>query len=176
MELKVHGDLVYILGKTGEELGASEYYQMMGWIGLNVPKVEAENVIPLYQALYQAIQDGLVASCHAVGRGGLGVHIALSAIGGSLGMDIDLSSVPAEERLSNTRLLYSESAGRFIVTIDPKKKETFEDIMDGMDYACIGSVTDTDTLQVTGMDGKIIIKENTGDLKDAWMEPFGDLV
>jgi hypothetical protein len=37
-------------------------------------------------------------------------------------------------------------------------------------------VTDTDTLQVTGMDGKIIIKENTGDLKDAWMEPFGDLI
>lgn len=176
MELKVPGDLVYILGKTGDELGASEYYQMMGWIGLNVPKVEAENVIPLYQALYQAIQDGLVASCHAVGRGGLGVHLALSAIGGSLGMDIDLSSVPAEEKISNTRLLYSESAGRFIVTIDPKNKETFEDIMDGLDYACIGRVTEAHILQVTGMDGKIIIKEKIGDLKDAWKEPFGDLV
>ena len=176
MEMKVPGDLVYILGKTRDELGASEYYQMMDWIGLNVPKVEAEKVIPLYQALYQAIQDGLVASCHAVGRGGLGVHLALSAMGANLGLDLDLRSVPVDEKLSNTRLLYSESAGRFIVTIDQKKKESFEHIIDGMDYACIGSVTDTDTLQVSGIDGKIIIKEKTGDLKDAWMEPFGDLI
>jgi hypothetical protein len=37
-------------------------------------------------------------------------------------------------------------------------------------------VTDADILQLTGMDGKIIIKEKIGDLKDAWNEPFGDLV
>ena len=104
------------------------------------------------------------------------MHLALSAMGANLGLDLDLRSVPVDEKLSNTRLLYSESAGRFIVTIDQKKKESFEDIMDGMDYACIGSVTDTNTLQVSGIDGKIIIKENTGDLKDAWMEPFGDLI
>ena len=176
MEVKVPGDLVYILGKTGDELGAGEYYQMMDWIGLNVPHVEAEKVIPLYHALYQAIQDGLVASCHAVGRGGLGVHLTLSAIGGNLGLDIDLRYVLVEERLTNTRLLYSESAGRFIVTIDEKKKEAFEGIMDGLDYACIGRVNDVDILQVSGIDGKIIIKEKIGDLKDAWKSPFGDLV
>jgi len=176
MEVKIPGDLVYILGKTGDELGASEYYQMMDWIGLNVPRVDAEKVIPLYNALYQAIQEGLVASCHAVGRGGLGVHLALSAIGGNLGLDIDLGSIPVKERLSNTRLLYSESAGRFIVTIDPKKRGAFEDMMDRLDYACIGRVSDADTLQVLGIDGEIIISEKIGDLKDTWKEPFGGLV
>jgi len=150
---------------------------MMDWVGLNVPKVDAEKVISLYRALYQAIRrGGLIASCHAVSRGGLGVHFALSAIGGNLGMDIDLRSVPVEKELSNTRLLYSESAGRFIVTIDEKKKKAFEDIMGGLEYACIGKVTDTDILQVSGIDGKIIVKEKIGDLKDAWKEPFGDLV
>ena len=176
MELKTTGDLVYILGKTRDELGAGEYYQMMDWVGLNVPKVETEKVIPLYHALYQGMQNGLVASCHAVGRGGLGVHLALSAIGGNLGLDIDLSRAPMEEKLSNTRLLYSESSGRFIVTIDPKKKEAFEGAMDGLDYACIGKVTDAGILQVSGIDGKIILKEKIGDLRDAWKEPFGDLI
>jgi phosphoribosylformylglycinamidine synthase len=176
MEVKIPGDLVYILGKTGNELGASEYYQMMDQIGLNVPKVDAEKVLPLYNALYKAIQDGLVASCHAVGRGGLGVHLALSAMGGNSGMDIDLRYIPAEKSLSNTRMLYSESAGRFIVTIDPKKRGAFEDIMDGLDYVCIGRVIDADTLRVSGVDGEIIINERIGDLKDAWMEPFGGLV
>jgi phosphoribosylformylglycinamidine synthase II len=175
MEVKVPGDLVYVLGETRDELGASEYYQMMSWIGLNVPKVDAEKVIPLYNALYQAIQEELVTSCHAVGRGGLGVHLALSAMGGNLGMDLDLRSVPADKNLSNTRLLYSESAGRFIVTIDPKKKERFEGIMGALEYASIGRVTDTGILQVSGIDGKIIMKEKIGDLKDAWNEPFGGL-
>jgi len=176
MDVKVPGDLIYILGKTGDELGASEYYQMMDWVGLNVPKVDAEEAIPLYSALYQAIQDRLVASCHAVGRGGLGVHLALSAMGGNLGMDIDLRFVPVKERLSNTRLLYSETAGRFIVTIDPEKKGAFEDVMGGLDYACIGRVSHADMLRVSGIDGKIILNEKTGDLKGAWEEPFGGLI
>jgi len=91
-------------------------------------------------------------------------------------MDIDLRSVPADKKLSNTRLLYSESASRFIVTIDPKKKRAFEDLMDGLDCACIGRVIDAGILQVSGTDGNIIIKETICDLKDAWKEPFGDLV
>ena len=177
MEVKVPGDFVYVLGETRDELGAGEYYLMMDWVGLNVPKVDAEKVIPLYHALSQAIRrGGLVASCHAVGRGGLGIHLALCAMGGNLGMDIDLRSVPADKKLSNTRLLYSESASRFIVTIDPKNKGVFEDLIGGLDCACIGRVIDAGILQVSGIDGNIIIKETIGDLKDAWKEPFGDLV
>ncbi len=176
MDVKMPGDLVYILGVTGDELGAGEYYQMMNWIGLNVPMVDAERVIPLYSALYRAIQEGLVSSCHAVGRGGLGVHLALSAMGGNLGMDIDLRAAPVMEGLSSTRLLYSESAGRFVVTIDPKMREPFEDVMDGMEHGLAGRVTGTGMLQVSGMDGRTIIREGIGDLKDAWKEPFGGLI
>ncbi|TET88633.1 MAG: hypothetical protein E3J46_04655, partial [Desulfobacteraceae bacterium] len=98
------------------------------------------------------------------------------AIGGNLGMNIELRFVPIEKELSNTRLLYSESAGRFIVTIDEKKKKAFEDIMGGLEYACIGRVTDADILQVSGIDGKTIVKEKISDLKDAWKAPFGDLI
>ena len=176
MEFKAPGDLVYILGRTKNELGASEYYQMMNCIGLNVPEVDAEKVLPLYYALYRAIQDGLVASCHAIGRGGLGVHLALSAMGGNFGVGIDLRSVPGDEKLSDTRLLYSESAGRFLVTVDPKKEEAFEERMDGLGYACIGRVSEDAILSISGVDGKIIMTEQIGRLKSAWKEPFGDLV
>jgi phosphoribosylformylglycinamidine (FGAM) synthase-like enzyme len=176
MDVKVPGDLVYVLGITGDELGASEYYQMMNWIGLNVPRVDAEKAIPLYRALYRAIKGGLVSSCHAVGRGGLGVHLALSAMGGNLGMDIDLGSVPVKRELTNTRLLYSESAGRFIVTIDPKKKEGLVDVMGELELGLVGRVTGSGILQVSGVDGENIIRERIGDLKDAWKEPFGGLI
>jgi len=176
MDVKIPGDIVYILGETRDELGASEYYRMMHWVGVNVPKVDPEKVISLYQALYKAIQNGLIASCHAVGRGGLGVHLALCAIGGNVGMDINLASVPVAKELSNTRLLYSESAGRFIVTIDETKIKAFEDIMGGLNYACVGRVTDADILHVAGVDGSTIVTETIRDLKGAWKEPFGDLI
>jgi phosphoribosylformylglycinamidine (FGAM) synthase-like enzyme len=169
-------DNVYILGETRDELGASEYYLMMDWVGCNVPVVDSRKVLPLYRELSRAIQNGLIASCHAIGRGGLGVHLALSAIGGNLGMDINLRSVPVEKELSNTRLLYSESAGRFIVTIDETKKKAFEDIMGGLSYACIGRVTDADILHISGVDGNTIVAETLRDLKGAWKEPFGDLI
>ncbi len=176
MDLKVSGDLVYLLGETRDELGAGELYQMMGWVGLNVPTVSTEKVIPLYHALYRAIQEGLIASCHALGRGGLGVHLALCAMGGNLGMNIDLGSVPVRGGLSNARLLFSESAGRCIVTIDPKNKDAFEHLMAGMNYACVGRVNADDSLTVSGIEGKTIIREKLGDLRSAWKEPFGDLI
>jgi phosphoribosylformylglycinamidine synthase II len=176
MDLKVPGDLVYILGETRDELGASEFYQMLDRVGLNVPTIDAEKAIPLYHALHQAIRDGLIASCHAIGRGGLAVHLALCAMAGNLGADIDLRAIPAHGELSNTRLLCSESGGRLLVSIDPKKKEAFENIMAGMECACIGRVSDAAIITVSGKEGTIIINEKVDDLKGCWMKPFGDLV
>ena len=39
-----------------------------------------------YRALAQAIGQGLVASCHGIYRGGLGVHLAMKAMAGELGL------------------------------------------------------------------------------------------
>jgi phosphoribosylformylglycinamidine synthase len=91
MDCKFAGDLVYVLGETRNELGASEYYEHFGHVGLNVPELQPEPSMKLYRALNRAIEEELVASCHGIYRGGLGVHLALVAMGGGLGMDIDLS-------------------------------------------------------------------------------------
>ncbi|MGD8230317.1 MAG: phosphoribosylformylglycinamidine synthase subunit PurS, partial [Desulfobacteraceae bacterium] len=48
LDAKFPGDLVYILGQTRDELGGSEYYQMMDELGLRVPKVDVKEVWPLY--------------------------------------------------------------------------------------------------------------------------------
>ncbi|MEK6807916.1 MAG: AIR synthase-related protein, partial [Nanoarchaeota archaeon] len=58
MDVKNPGDLVYILGETRDELGGSEYYEMRGELGLNIPKVNAEKFIKLYNSLSQAVEKG----------------------------------------------------------------------------------------------------------------------
>jgi phosphoribosylformylglycinamidine synthase len=176
MESKIPGDLVYILGETKDELGGSEFYQMMGELGLNVPEVNTEEVIPLYRKLGQAIDQGLVASAHAVSRGGLGVHLAMAAMGGELGMEIDLKAVPAGPNLSDTGILYSESAGRFIVTVDPAKKESFEELFRDLNTGLAGRVTDTNIFKVSGISGDEIINEEVDALKENWLKTFGGLI
>ena len=82
LDPKSPGDLVYILGETRNELGGSEYYQMMGELGFNAPRVCSEELFPSYHTLFQAIREGLVSSCHAVSRGGLAVHLAMLTMAG----------------------------------------------------------------------------------------------
>jgi phosphoribosylformylglycinamidine synthase len=176
MESKVPGDLVYILGETRDELGGSEYYQMMGELGLNVPKVNTEEVIPLYKKLGEAINNGLLASAHAVSRGGIGVHLAMVAMGGEMGMEIDIKAIPRTPGLSDTRLLYSESAGRFIVTVDPTKKEKFENLFSGLKFGLAGKVTDSNIVKITGINDDVIISEEIDALKDSWLKTFGGLI
>jgi phosphoribosylformylglycinamidine synthase subunit PurSL len=177
MDSKVPGDLVYVLGITRNELGGSEYYQHLGYIGLNVPIVAPEAFSALYRSLARAIEGELVASAHGVYRGGLGIHLALVAMGGNLGMEIHLDRVLQSGIYRTDTLLFSESAGRFIVTIDPVNKDAFEALFDGLLFACVGAVTHEEgdfTLQ--GIHGNTIISTPVRDLKTAWKEPFGGLV
>jgi phosphoribosylformylglycinamidine synthase len=176
MEAKFAQDLVYVLGMTKDELGASEYYEHFGKIGLNVPGVTPETFIDSYRAVNKAIENELVASVHGVYRGGLGVHLAMVAMGGGLGMSIDLAGVPAEGLVRNDTILYSESAGRFIVTIDPRRREAFESLVSDLPHACIGTVTDKPELAVNGLDQAPLIRIPLSDLKSAWKLPFGGLV
>ena len=98
MDVKVPGDLVYVLGQTRNELGASEYYEQLGYVGTRVPRVDTETSRKLYCALSPAIASGLVASAHGIYRGGLGVHLAMVAMGGNLGLDVDLAKCPVPGR------------------------------------------------------------------------------
>jgi phosphoribosylformylglycinamidine synthase len=175
MDAKEPGDLVYIIGLTRDELGAGEFYQMMGAIGLNVPAVDTDTLFPMYEALHKAITRELAASAHAILRGGLGVHSALVAMAGEVGLDMDLNNLPVSGPLSNNRRLYSESAGRFIVTIAPENRAEFEEHLSDFPIGRVGEITHNPNFIVRSGD-QILIDEPIRDLKARWMEPFGGLV
>lgn len=172
MDAKSPGDLVYVLGETYNEMGGSEYYALRGYIGNGVPKVNAQKARALYQALSQAIQQGLVASCHDCSDGGLGVALAETAFGGALGMEVDLGKVPSPYKWRNDTLLFSESASRFVVTIHPEQKKRFEECLAGNVFAEIGIVAGHDYLNITGLNGQKIVAANIFELKESWQKPL----
>ncbi len=170
LESKIAGDLVYILGTTANELGGSEYYDLFGYVGLNVPKLNPQATLPLYHALEQAIASGLVASCHGIYRGGLAIHAALAAFGSHLGLTLDLAKVPQEGNLRDDQILFSESCGRFLVTVAPPDQRDFEARFQSLPCALVGEVTADRRFVILGKDGRALMAEPVFDLKQSWKQ------
>jgi phosphoribosylformylglycinamidine synthase len=162
LEPKAAGDRVYVAGLTDNELGASEYYDLFGRTGVNVPRVNFAANKVLYRAVEKAIGLALPASCHAVGRG----------------MEIDLSRVPVTEAtLSSEVLLFSESAGRFVLTVPEANGPVFEKLCKGLAVRCVGTVTDAhDRLKIRGSEGDPLVDLACTDLENAFNQLFGEMI
>ncbi|MFH0773581.1 MAG: AIR synthase-related protein [bacterium] len=170
LDLKCSGDLIYLLGDTYEEMGGSEYYNMLGFIGNSVPHVDAKKNKKLYKTLYRCIQNNLLASSISVGRGGLGVALAKTAMGGMLGIDVSLQNLTGViER--DEKALFSESQGRILISINPRSKKQFETIMKNISHTLLGVVTD-DTFNIKGLKNNVVIQTDVKDLLKSYKLPF----
>ncbi len=170
IDAKHPGDLVYVLGVTRNELGGSLFYQMQGAIGKSVPVVNAKKFKKLYTALHKAIINGLVQSCHDCSEGGLAVALAETAFSGMLGLNVDLSKIPMNGIEEDWQLLFSESAGRFVVTVKKENQNEFEGLLSGNDFALVGETIDSLDLLVLGLSGDAIIEADVTELKNAWQK------
>ncbi len=180
MEPKVKGDLVYVIGMTRDELGGSEYYAYRGetekgekYIGWKVPKVDPENARIRYKKVFQAISEGVLASCTSVGPGGLAYALARMAMAAECGLSLDLSALPSESNLPPYKMLFSESMSRFVVTIDPENRHRFEKMFAGEPADMIGKVTDTGVLAARAPGGGMILNLPVARLKDAYKKTLG---
>jgi len=163
IDVKIEGDLVYLVGATKEELGGSEYFAYLGCVGNVVPELDPVLVKAYYQRLTDAILQGLVASACPVTRGGLGVALGMVAIAGQLGMDL---SVPSGMRPDY--FLFSESLGRFVVTVSPGNRLAFEQAL-GEDTVLIGKVTGNN-LRISGE--HLLLDVPVSELENAYKAPF----
>ncbi|MCL1833000.1 MAG: AIR synthase-related protein [Leptospirales bacterium] len=163
IDFKLSGDLIYLIGVTKDETGGSEYNAYMGekihgsrFTGGNVPKVDAELSKRIYKAIESAIDERLIASCISIERGGLAVALAKSSLAGMIGCEINLSNVKTSGKLRNDIVLFSESQGRFIVSIDPTHKDKFNSIFSDLPCSYIGSATGKSSFEITIDAEKII--------------------
>jgi len=167
IDFKFPGDLIYVIGDTANETGGSEYLAYTGmknsgkaWTGDTVPRVDADIFAERYRKYEAALKAGLIASGISIERGGLGIALAKSAMAGRRGFSAELSHLPALDAARNDTLLFSETQGRFLVSVEEKKREQFEKIFEGIPVGLIGSVSGSTGIEVRGVEGKVII--NTG--------------
>ena len=153
LDPKNPGEYIYVLGETQDELGASEYYRHLGslrgpavalgqpapYVGNSVPQVRFDSAVLLYRALAIATGGRLLCSAATPAVGGMALCLARMAMASELGLDVTLGSdgeplLPAAE-------LFSESNGRFVVTVAPPDAPAFETLMVGRPMRRVGVVT-----------------------------------
>jgi len=173
MELKSPGNPLYILGETKRELGASQYYRLLGTVGNDVPTVDARTSKRTMKALARATSKRLVRACHDLSEGGLAVAAAEMAFAGGLGLTLVLRDVPVSDGIDRDEvLLFSESNSRFLVEVPEAQADAFEKLMKNVAFARVGEVTDAGRLVVRGLAGRKVIDEDVGGLKKAWKTPL----
>jgi len=177
MYFKRPGDLIYVIGLTRDELGASEYYRLLareqgnpGHFGGRVPSVDTLTAMGIYRAMNEASGSGLLRSSHTPTLGGLAVGLALAALGGELGTEIDLGQVPAEAGADLDALLFSESHSRFIISCSPDKAEVIEEIFTSLPCGRVGRVTAEPRLRISDGKGETAIDARLAALRSAFKD------
>ncbi|MCX8065682.1 MAG: phosphoribosylformylglycinamidine synthase subunit PurL [Candidatus Hydrogenedentes bacterium] len=164
MDVKSPGDRIYIVGKTVESLGGSEWANLMKIEGGTIPTVMPNIAVAQYEKIHKAIENELVNSCHDCSDGGLAVALAESAFAGELGMKIDIRNLSISEDIV---ALFSETPSRIVVTVSPEKEKDFLNLMKGCDVFYLGEVVDNPEFVIQGTKD-ICIRTDIYTLKEAW--------
>jgi len=172
-DFKQIGDVIYLLGETHQELGASELAFMLrdetgGGIGGRIPQIDTSRNLGLYKALTTAMGAELVASAHDCSDGGLATTLAESCFGADAGCSADLTLISVGgEHPDKWGLLFGESLGRILVSVTPANAVTFEEAMAG--HAChrIGEVELGDSITFS-RGGEDILSASMSALRAAW--------
>ena len=147
-DLQQPGDVLVLLGRTLPEFGGSHLSMVTQSASTSPSGSPVPCPDPLapqrYRLLHNAIGEGLVRAAHDCSEGGLAIAVAEMAIGGRLGVRLDVAAVHPDPTVA----LFSESSGRIVCAVVP---EAVGDVMSlfGSDATVIGVATD-DSLFVAG--------------------------
>ncbi len=174
MDLKGEGNALYLLGKTLPELGGSLWAESKGRTGGAVPDVDLNQAPGIFRSLHQAMQAGLVRSCHDLSEGGLAVALAEMAIAGGLGVRVKLDRSLFEPDWDLPFLiLFSESPTRFLIEVAPENTSRLEETLSNGPLTRIGEVVSNPRLVVEGwQDSRVLIDASLQVLRDAWLRPL----
>ena len=165
-DLKKEGSLIFLIGRTKDEMGGSLLFRRYGGKGGDVPGVSAEDLKRLTDRLLESMDRGLVLSCHDCSDGGLAVAAAEMCISGDIGAEIDISAAG----MDTVRALYSESNSRWLAEVDEKNAAEFKSILKD-DAAEIGRTGGT-SLSIPEAGLEIPVEE----LRKAWNDPIWSIM
>jgi len=160
------GDLVYLLGTTGEDLGGSELMKVVhGRVAGRPPRLDLQAEKRLHALLAEGAARGILRSAHDASEGGLAVALAECCFRGEepgLGGRFDLPGA-----LRPDVLLFSETPSRAVVTTRDELRIAELARRHGVPWARLGAVGGGRLTLAAG--GATLVDLPVERLHEAWM-------
>ena len=143
MDFKNDGDKILIIGETYDELGGSEYLRTIYDIEEGMaPRIRVDEEVANGKTLLDLVDKDInknITAIHDVSAGGILIALSEMALKSGLGCEVDITAIPTNDELDVPELLYSESHGRYIITV---KADAVDEIISQIDVpvAIIGEV------------------------------------
>ena len=138
LAFKKENDLIFLLGESEEELGGSEYLEVVHKLKCGVPPVlDFEKEKKIQNFCRVMIEGGFLASAHDCSLGGLALTLAESCLANGLGAEVELKS-----DLRSDCCLFGETQSRIVISISPTHYEKFREaaLGEGIPFQYIGIV------------------------------------
>jgi phosphoribosylformylglycinamidine synthase len=139
LDFKVKGDLIYLLGRSVEDIASSEYLVRHHKIDRSpAPYYNLEEEQRLHTMLLMLIRKGLITAAHDVSDGGLWTTLVEMALPRGLGFD-----VVTDSEIRPDAFLFGETQGRAVITVNEDNETAFLDLLQfsKVPFLLLGHVT-----------------------------------
>jgi len=139
MSFKGKGDMIYMLGKSTNNLNSSEYTRNYHDMKDTPPQqIDLDVEANLLQVSQKLIARKLVKSAHSVSKGGLFMALLESAMVRSFGFDITV-----DDEIRKDAFLFGETPSRIVVSVANAREANFIDFMmeTSVPFMTLGHVT-----------------------------------
>jgi phosphoribosylformylglycinamidine synthase subunit PurL len=162
LDFKNEGHIIYLLGKSQDDINCSEYLHKICGIEFSpAPYFNLDEEFRLHQTVSKLIDDKLIESAHDISEGGLFVTLSESAFNRSLGFEVEQNN----SSIRKDAFWFGEAQGRVVVTVKPESSNDFEASLN-IPFEKLGSVTS----------GEIIIDKNSWGNISEWSEKYDNAI
>lgn len=117
------GNNIFMIGKSVNDIGASEYLEFYHGISDSpLPAFNIKDELKIQEVLKVLHDRQLISSANPVGKGGLFFTLLRAAFKNDLGFDIT-----TDAEIRRDAFLFGEAMGRIIVDVVPEKEDDFVD-------------------------------------------------
>jgi phosphoribosylformylglycinamidine (FGAM) synthase-like enzyme len=167
---KASGDLIFLLGRTRDELAGAEFAAVVhGMTGGTPPWVDLEAERLLHQVVLAAASRSLLASAHDVSTGGVAMAVVEGCCSAPDGVAARGARIRPDETMRPDAWLFGESQARMLVTARRETAALLRELASdaGVAIALIGEVGGT-MLDIEGL-----VTVSVAELKAAWGTALG---
>lgn len=137
LDFKNEGDLIYLIGKSKNDIASSEYVHKIKGIELSpAPHMDLDEEYQIQQTILKLIHAKLIQSAHDIAEGGLFVSLVESGLHRNLGFHLNLNKT-----IRKDAFLFGEAQSRVVISIKPSDKTAFENYVDNANFEYLGEVS-----------------------------------